>query len=150
MKIFDASKMLEQNYQINKPDRNIVFHWTGEGTIASIIKYLTSRLQGKGTVGYNFMIDFNGDVVKLCPLNAWFHNSGKGTNFDSSTISIAFLSSGAYPTKQQIKSCITLLQSDIAPTFNILEYFCHSELCDHKIDFPADYWRKLKHDLDLS
>ena len=149
MKILDASNALKNNYQINKPDRDLVFHWTGAGSIDSIINWFSTRLNGKGTVGYNYIIDANGDVYKLCPINAWFHNTGKGTNFDSGTISIAFLSAGTYPTPSQIKSCKILLQTEIESSVNIVHYYCHSELCDHKIDFPADYWRKLKHALDI-
>ena len=149
MKIFDASNTLIKNYQIFKPDRNLVFHWTGKGTVQSVIEWLSTRLKGKGTVGYNYIIDTNGDVYRLCPITAWFHNSGKGTAFDRDTVSIAFLSSGEYPTKQQIKSCNILLETEIYTAVNIVHNFCHSELCAHKPDFPPEYWKKLKHHLHL-
>ena len=149
MKILDASNTFKNNYRLDKPDRNLVFHWTGMGTAASNIEFLSSRLQGKGSVGYNYIIDDTGDVFKLCPIHAWFHNSGKGTAFDSGTISIAFVSSGEYPNKKQIKSCNILLETEIYPSINVVECFHHAELNPQKVDFPAEYWRHLVHVLHL-
>lgn len=149
MKILDASHIFKNIFQHDKLDRKIILHWTGSNSVRSTIDWLSSRLDGKGTVGYNYIIDTNGDVYKCCPSSAWFHNTGLGSNFDKGTISIAFVSSGDFPSRQQIKSLNILIETSIAPAFNILEITHHAALNSKKQDFPDKYWDRLKHYIDF-
>jgi hypothetical protein len=145
MKIFDASHLFLGNYKLDKPDRILVFHWTGKGSSQQIVDYLRSRLNGAGTVGYNYIVDTDGSVFKLCPVYAWFHNTGRGSLFDSKSCSIAFVSDGDFPNKRQIQSVNMLVETEISTAVNIVEITHHAALNPDKPDFPDEYWQKLQH-----
>ena len=147
MNIINLTTDFEKNYIKHK--RIIVFHWTATKTATEAIDYLKSRLEGKGTVGYNYIIDENGDVFMLAnPCNAWMHNSAMGTEFDKNTISISFVNIGdGLFSDAQIVAAKELL-STLKKQYEIIEITNHHKLYAGKPDFPDDVWQKLLKKID--
>jgi hypothetical protein len=124
--------------------RTIVIHWTGSKSAASTVNYLKDRLNGKGTVGYNEIIDTNGDIYKLAPLGRYFHNTGLGDDFDCNTFSISFTGNNAkdiLENERMIKSARNRI-NELKPYFR--DIYCHRELNPNKEDFPEKEWGALK------
>ena len=75
MNITDITDRFRDNAQ--KVSKKVIWHWTASNTAKSAIDWLDQRADGKGSVGYNYIIDKNGDVYMLGnPKNTWFHNTG--------------------------------------------------------------------------
>ena len=147
MKIIDVTKEFEKNFIRHK--RTVVFHWTAIGTAKEAMDYLKKRLNGKGTVGYNYIIEKNGDVYMLAnPCYAWMHNSAMGTDFDKNTISISFVNTGSEDfTQEQIISAKQLLHH-IKTNFDVTDITNHHKLYEKKSDFPDDVWEELLKKID--
>ena len=149
MKVHDKKQMFKDNCQPVR--KTIVLHWTGSETAESAINWLNERKNGEGSVGYNYIIDRNGDLYILAdPGESWFHNTGLGTAFDKDTISIALVSTGKEPviTFYQIarlQQWIYMLQED----FEIIEITHHAALNSKKPDFPEKIWEQIKEELEL-
>ena len=135
----------EARYSDNsfKTLKRILLHWTASQTARSAMDWLDTRLEGKGTVGYNYIIEKNGMTFRLIPDTSFFHNSGLGKKYDSDTISIAFVSMSEYPTLEQIRALVQLI-TKLQKKFDIFEIRHHAGINNHKQDFPKDYWERLK------
>ena len=149
MRLFDRTYQFMDNAIAEKQKKTVVFHWTGSKLAESAINWLNNRLDGKGSVGYNYIIAENGDIFMLAnPCSRWMHNTGLGTNFDKQTISIAFAAINADGiNKKQLKAAKELvvhLRHDFECT-----YTHHAALNDKKPDFPKDFWEKVKNYLEI-
>jgi N-acetylmuramoyl-L-alanine amidase-like protein len=142
--MIDFTHKFKDNALKHRPRRIVVWHWLA-GTVRGSIEWLNTRKDGKGSVAYNYMISKSGTIYMLGdPFKTWFHNTGKGSNYDRKTISIAFESMGA-------DDPITLLQivaahaltCELERDFHIEAHKHHAELNSKKQDFPADVWAKL-------
>ncbi len=145
----DKTEMFSDNSR--KVQKIIVLHWTGSNTAKSAINWLNERKNGKGSVGYNYIIDRNGDMYILGdPGERWFHNTGIGTHFDKDTISIAFVSMGTEPvfTPEQIKTLKDWIEQ-LRADFDITQIRHHASLNLKKPDFPDHVWEGLKEALEL-
>ena len=148
MQIKDVTDTFLDN--IVKHKRTVVFHWTATNTAKEAIDYLKARLNGKGTVGYNYVVEKNGDIFMLAnPCNAWMHNSAKGTEFDKNTISISFANIGdGNFTERQTNATVELI-NNLQKQFDIVTFTNHHILYPSKPDFPDDVWEKLKIELKI-
>ena len=150
MKMIDISGRFADNAICEKEHRIGVFHWTGGPTAEGAIEWLDKRKGGKGSVGYNYVIDRDGTVFILAdPRTSWMHNSGLGTAYDRHTVSISFAAKNAAHgiTEEQTRaahSLVVLLESwfDISWTH-------HAAINSHKQDFPAEMWEELKPKLGI-
>ncbi len=143
MKIIDISNQFENNFIKHK--RVIVFHWTATKTAQEAIDFLKLRLNGKGTVGYNYIIEKNGDIYMLAnPCNAWMHNSARGTDFDKNTISISFVNIGDGSFTEKQYSAAKELFVFLKNSYQIEKVTNHHLLYPSKADFPLDVWKKVK------
>lgn len=143
MRIKDITEYFKDNAIKHK--RTVVFHWTATETAKEAVEWLKTRLNGKGTVGYNYIIEKSGDILMLAnPCNAWMHNSARGTDFDKNTISISFVNIGDGKfTKDQFVAATELI-NNLEKQFDITEITNHHILYSPKPDFPDDIWEKLK------
>jgi hypothetical protein len=145
MEFIDLSKMFIDNVNVHRPQKKIVYHWTGSKTAKSAYNWLNERNEGKGSVAYNYIIDKDGKIYILCdPFKGWFHNTGLGSNYDRNTISVALVSMGANDpiTSKQIFSA-SLLNVKLNKEFHITEITHHRHLNRKKQDFPAKQWKEL-------
>lgn len=151
MKIIDKSKQFKDNVYTYKSRRRILWHWTGGVNASGAIDYLDSRHNGKGTVGYNYIIDKNGYVYMLVdPYKGFMQSSGLGKTYDETVIAIAFamLDESDDITKQQIESGRYLLNK-LNQEFEIFENIHHAAINPHKVDFPNWLWEEIKEKLDI-
>ena len=148
MQIKDITNIFPDNAIKHK--RTVVFHWTATDTAKAAVDYLKNRLNGKGTVGYNYIIEKNGDIFMLAnPCNAWMHNSAQGTEFDKNTISISFVNIGDGNFTEQQTNVAFELVNNLKEQFNIVAFTNHHILYPPKPDFPDDVWEKLKTKLKI-
>jgi N-acetyl-anhydromuramyl-L-alanine amidase AmpD len=148
--VIDITKRFNDNSISNKKEIIGVFHWTGGHDAEGAIEWLDERKGGVGSVGYNYIIDRNGLIYMLAkPGSRWMHNTGLGTHFDESTISIAFaaLDENDTFTDEQIESAKILIE-DLQEMFDI-KWTHHAKLNSHKRDFPDWFWNKLVIKLDI-
>lgn len=142
-----------EEFKDNAMQRKLYFvvHWTGSKSAISTVNYLENRLNGKGTVGYNVIIDINGDIYSLAGFDHFFHNTGLGTDFDALTYSIAFTGNNAkniLENKKMIASAKIILDTFYRAYPNCeIEVCCHRELNENKPDFPEKEWEILKEKL---
>ena len=109
MRIIDKTAQFKDNIYIYKTRRRILWHWTGSRAAQSAINWLDQRIGGKGTVGYNYIIDKNGYIYMLVdPHKGFMQSSGLGKTYDELTIAIAFamLDETDDLTEEQIESSI--------------------------------------------
>ncbi len=141
MKIIDITSEFENNFI--KIEKTLVFHWTATNTAEEAIKYLKNRLNGKGTVGYNYIVEKNGDIFMLAdPCNAWMHNSAMGTDYDKNTISISLVNIGDGNFEENQLIATKNLIDHLKKNYKIVEITNHHKLYPKKIDFPDDVWEK--------
>lgn len=101
MKIKDITERFKDNSYPRHLFEACVLHWTASGSAKSAIDWLDQRLNGEGTVAYNFVIDRDGTIYMLVdPLKAWVYHSGTGAAFDKKSISVAFVSWGIQDQKK--------------------------------------------------
>ena len=101
MKIKDISERFLDNSYPRMSIAACVLHWTGSPTAKRAIDWLDQRLNGEGTVAYNYIIDRDGIVYMLVdPMKAWVYHSGLGSKYDQKTISVAFVSWGIQSEKK--------------------------------------------------
>lgn len=144
--IIDLTTRFKDNAICNKKEVTVVFHWTG-GSAKSAIDWLDNRLNGKGTVGYNYIISGHKLYILADPKTHYMNHSGLGDKYDRDSISIAFCYT-SYPTDEELKVAKNLLE-DIKEWFTVKEYTHHAAINSKKVDFPADYWEHLKKDLGI-
>ena len=140
MKIIDISdKFNDNSIRIKK---KIVFHWTGGSTAKGAIDWLNKRSGGKGSVGYNYIIDKDGSIYMLAdPRTRWMHNTGLGTKYDEDTIPIALASKDENDrfTDRQVMASKSLVEK-LDKWFWITETTHHAALNSKKVDFPEYIW----------
>ncbi|MDY0174364.1 MAG: peptidoglycan recognition family protein [Bacteroidales bacterium] len=144
MKIIDITgRFLDNSLRRNSiEDLRIVFHWTASSTAKSAIDWLDTRLGGKGTVGYNYIIDRDGTIYVLAdPGERWMHNSGLGANYDQNTISISLvMKDETDPVSQNQEYASRQLLLDLNSKFEIKEITHHAHINRNKRDFPEKLW----------
>lgn len=134
----DLTKRFKNNVICRRKQVVLVFHWTASETALSAINWLADRLDGRGTVGYNYIIDRDGTVYMLGdPRYVWFHNTGLGSRYDSNTVSVAFvMRDESQPvTERQIASGKELVKN-IDDMFKVINVTHHAALNSSKRDFP--------------
>lgn len=144
MNIIDITNQFEDNSQ--KVQKKIVFHWTGGSTAQGTIDWLDQRKNGKGSVGYNYIVCKNGEIYMLGnPSYRWFHNTGIGSDFDKETISISLVSRGKKDkfTDEQIQAVRHLLPI-LKNLYRIVDITHHAALNKNKYDFPEYVWKDFK------
>ena len=149
-KIIDITEKFNDNSISNKREIVGVFHWTGGHRANGAIDWLNKRRDGKGSVGYNYIIDRDGLVYMLAkPGSRWMHNTGLGTHFDENTISISFaaLDENDSFTEDQIESGKMLIK-ELHKMFDV-KWTHHAKLNSHKQDFPEWFWEGLVIKLEI-
>lgn len=117
----------------------ITVHYTASPNAVGTIEYLDKRLGGKGTVGYNFLISKDA-VYELGNHQMWFHNTGKGTEYDSNTYSIAFVGYGLEDiTDEMIREAMLKIRWMNA-VYDVTDILCHREVNPKKPDFSEEEW----------
>ena len=137
---------LDNAMKREKPEFDLVAHWTGSSRPEGDLNWLNTRNNGRGSVGYNCIIGKDGARYILAdPKTHWMHNTGCGTGFDKTTISIAFSALNAEDkiTEDQIKS-FREYKAELEEWCTIKSFSCHAELNRNKQDFPAEIWEQLK------
>ena len=142
MKIKDITKRFNDNSR--KVRKKLVFHWTGGSTAEGAIEWLDKRLNGKGSVGYNYIIDDKTIYLLAHPSTRWMYNTGRGTTFDSDTISVSFVGSKDGDITHDKLVLAKELVDELRRTFDIYAIHHHAELSNKKQDFPSDTWRRIK------
>jgi N-acetyl-anhydromuramyl-L-alanine amidase AmpD len=151
--------------------KRIVLHWTASGTAESAINWLNQRLQGKGTVVYNYIIDRDGTVFELVdPFTRWAYHTGLGAPYDSQSIGIALVSWGVQDQersgsgwvffknrylqnytseqKESLKALLDTLHDSGLPT-DEMELTHHAAINPHKPDMPESMFNELVFDLGI-
>ncbi len=145
MKRIDVTERFRSRHAQKRKVR-VVFHWTASGSAAGTIDWLTQRADGFGSVGYNYIIEKNGDVYFLAdPRDRWFHNTGRGTAYDSHTVSIAFVmrDGSEEMTEEQLHAAAQLMVGELDDWFDFATVTHHAAVNNNKQDFPEEIWIRL-------
>jgi hypothetical protein len=151
MKVIDITSRFMDNAIAEKEHRNAVWHWTGGGTAQGAIDWLDKRLEGKGSVGYNYIIGRDGNVYMLAdPRTHYMHNTGSHSTIPSKgTVSISFACRNAEHgiTEAQIAAARDLVKQ--LNDWFVLKHYHHAQVNSTKIDFPSDMWESLKKQIGI-
>ena len=148
MEIRDISERFLDN--ANKYKKRIVLHWTASNTAKIAIEWLDMRKNGKGTVGYNYIIEKDGVVYMLAdPAERWMHNTGLGGRYDMNVIAISFVNKGdGIFTEEQYRACRELIEK-LKEKYEITMITHHHKIYKKKPDFPERIWEKVKDELGI-
>jgi len=122
----------------------VIVHYTGSPNVNGSIEWLNKRKGGKGSVGYNVIIDKDNKIYYLAKPTSWFHNTGLGSRYDKDTYSIAFTGSGINDITDAMIKDFKLTIQWLSNLFNIYEIKCHRECNIKKPDFSPEEWEILK------
>ena len=140
------NKILYDKFKDNSFKRKIrvIVHYTGSPNVNGSLEWLNKRKGGKGSIGYNIIIDQSHEVFYLAKPTEWFHNTGLGSRYDKDTFSIAFTGNGIDDiTDAMIKDFRDELEN-LKTIFNVYEIRCHHECNIKKPDFSPEEWEILK------
>ena len=146
MKVVDLTKQFKDNSITHRVRRRRLWHWTGGHSANGAITHLDRRFNGKGTVGYNYIIGKDGTLYMLVnPRYGYMQSSGLGHKYDKDTIAIAFVmfDETSKFTKEQIKTARELI-AITNKSFHIFEDTHHAHVKHTKRDFPKQMWNALK------
>ena len=147
--MIDITDQFLDNARVIKKEITLVGHWTGGSTAAGAIQHLDTRRGGKGSVGYNVIINRNGVIFLLAEYPNYMHNTGLGDSFDKNVISYSLVMTGAKDqvSKAQVKALAVWIKT-LEKQYVIKKHVSHASLNKKKIDFPPKMWDKLMNDIN--